>query len=561
MSTKDNPLKGGEAETGPHLSNEQAESALQLLQSLASATASPDALERAFLDWSRLSDDARTNPEFGYILSNILARAPNEETAAQNSQLHVHGLRPRVEFEDIFFLNANGTIVDLSSELSNLLNLKIGDSIEPALFQAHFDEAGRDLSGPAEIIKLRDRFNIKRRILLHRLGEVVNGRSYAAIYVRVTLSKEAKLELRNQYSLTPSELDILELAVQRYNPEQISILRNSKLNTVRTHISRLMQKMESRSLNEAIGLAIEMSIEAKANPILLYDRDKNRDASRRKITIPDNEAVVEYTRYGPTSGRPMIVLHSIEYGYIPPPDFIDAARNRDVCIYFPRRPGFGQTTPARTLEEAAATIGGFINTLNLQNTILVGLSTSAPLALAVQNARERIAQLVLVNHGLNTKDKTDTIEPKWIRGMIKMGLASPSSFAVAVRAVRAYFRASGKERFYKMLYASVDSDLQFVEENKSIFEETGDFILQANRMNIRLDIVSSFTPNRDLEHHISGHNSILVANGENQHWIPTEPVSADANRLGVKFEMVPGGGRNWLFVQPDRFFDLLDLEK
>lgn len=145
---------------------------------------------------------------------------------------------------------------------------------------------------------------------------------------------------------------------------------------------------------------------------------------------------MEYRRYGSASGHPVIVLHSIEYGYMPSQRMIEAARARHLNLIFPIRPGFGDTNATETLPEAADLIAEFIRVLKLEDVTLIGLSTAAPLALLVQDRNARIGQTLLVNYGLNVQDKLKGIQPAWIRGLLRMSLSSSTSFNFGIRTLR-----------------------------------------------------------------------------------------------------------------------------
>ena len=538
---------------------ESAGSALELLRSLAVAEASADNLERAFLDWARLSADALSHPEFEHILSTFVSPASDPERNSETASQTQPSSTQRYDLSDVFFLDANGIVSDISSELSDLLQLKAGDSVEPGLFQELFEEAqsiGSAQSLPATI-ELKDKFQLKRRLVIHQVDQRQGRLSYAAVFIRITLSENASDVLREKYGLTRSELEILELAVQHYSPEHIAQIRSSKLNTVRTHISRLIQKMGSRSLGEAIGFAIELSLATEADALTFFGARQQRGDATRKVTIPDQDAVVEYARYGPVSGTPVIVLHSLEYGYEPTTAFVEAARERNICLYFPRRPGFGGTTPVRNLSDAASLMGGFIKALDLSRAAVVGLSTAAPIAVAIENADDRIEQLVLVNYGLNADSKVDVIEPAWIRGMIKMALAAPSSFSVGIGVVRSFLRTVGSERFYRLLYSAIEADTAFLEAHPEVFGRSAELISKADKSSVRLDIMSSFLSNRDLPHQLARQRSVVVANGDHQHNVKPEQAQESAASLSVELVIIPNGGRNWPFVQPGRLFDLI----
>ncbi len=561
MSTEKDASEGDDFNDDEHkaLASDEAKSALQLLRSLAAARASPENLEQAFLDWARLSDEARAYPEFEHILITLFGDSQEEREDENDPNVAAKSIQ-KFDISDVFFVDENGTILDIGSELSTLLNLKAGDALEPGIFQDLYDRqlgSSEVESAPPTTIELRDKFDLKRRIVLHRIIHARRGMKYAAVYIRVTLSERAENELRETYKLTKSELEILGLALQRYTPEHIAKIRNSKLNTVRTHISRLIQKTECHSLNETIGFALELSLATQSDVPSIFGRRTQVDRTDRRVAIPQQSAVVDYSKYGSVSGKPVIVLHSLEYGFEPTKAMIEAAKARGICLYFVRRSGFGGTTATKTLGHAASLIDGFISALELTDVTIVALSTAAPQALVIENVDDRISHMLLVNYGLDAKGKIDMFEPAWIRGLIKMGLAAPASFSAGVEVVRGFWRTFGTERLYRMMYASVESDLEYLEQHIDLFENSSDIIYKASRTNIRLDIMSSFLENRDLPKQVARHHSLLVATGEHYFKASTEALRDTAETLGVEFRTIPGEGRNWPFAQPDILFDLI----
>lgn len=558
-SNGSDPLNSG----GDEPEADKAASALELLRSLSSARASPENLEQAFLDWTRLYDEARAYPDFESLLTSLFE--DNHQPVRNLSQNIDEAPRSihRYDISDVFFADEHGSIIDIDTELATLLNLKVGDALEPAIFQELHDRyhgaAEPKLFEPTTI-EVRDSFDLKRRIVLHRISQTRGAMRYAAVYIRVTLSESAEVVLRDTYKLTKSELEILGLALQRFTPEHIARIRNSKLNTVRTHISRFIQKTDCHSLNEAIGFALELSLATESDVPVPFGRTTQSGPNDRKISIPEQNAVVDYSRYGPPSGKPVVVLHSLEYGFEPTQTMIEAARARNICLYFPRRSGFGGTTAANTLADAAMILDGFLSALDLSEVSVVALSTAAPQALAIPNSVHRISQMILVNYGLDAKGKIEMFEPAWIRGLIKMGLAAPASFAAGVEVIRSFWRTFGTERLFRMLYSSVESDLKFLEENIELFENSSDIIYRTSRANIRIDIVSSFLENRELTSQIAHHSAVLVANGERYFTEDAETLRANANAHGVEMEIVQGLGRNWIFSHPAKLFELVESE-
>ncbi|MEM7327465.1 MAG: helix-turn-helix transcriptional regulator [Pseudomonadota bacterium] len=522
----------------------RAEAALELLRSLASAGDDPDQFAQACLDWSRLSEDATSIPDFLSVLSLLSEAQPHPSgTPAQI-------LGDPVEPDEVFSIDLNGVIARIPKRMSNLFGLNEGDQVHMNLTRKSLDHASHETS----LAELKDRFGIKRQIKIFPVLHEQTVSGFIAHAVMTRLTPEVRLYLREHYALTLSEIEILQLVMQRHTLEQIAEIRGGKLNTVRTHVARINGKLECHSLVETISTTMEISNALKLRSPFrpeLPDTDEN---ITRTISLQTPETCVEYRRYGSSSGHPVIVLHSVEYGFMPSQTMIEAARARHLNLIFPLRPGFGETTPTETLHDAANRMIEFIRVLKLEDVTLVGLSTAAPMALLIQDRNARIGRTLLVNYGLNVADKLKNIQPRWIRGLLRMALNSPTSFAFGVRTLNSMLRTFGGHRFYRMLYRSQSSDMDYVEANLDQFSAMATYIAEAHRTNARLDIQSAFLPNPDLESLLSRAGSIRVLNGVEQHGVGPEESRLDAARLGIDFRSIEHPGRNWMFQHPEALF-------
>lgn len=525
-------------------SDPRAEAALELLRSLANAGDDPDQFAQACLDWSRLSEDATSIPDFLSVLALLSHARPTQVEQTPNSA------QAGIDPADVFSITLDGMIARIPKELSIQFGMNEGDPA-PADLRAKLDADGaRDTL----IAQIPDRFGIQRQVrvcpVVH--DEMVSG--FIAYAVMTKLAAETRIYLREQYGLTLSEIEILQLVMQRHALEQVAEIRGGKLNTVRTHVSRINSKLGCHSLVEAVSTVMEISNALKLRSPQtpeLPDADEN---TARRISLETPGTCVEYRRYGSSSGHPVVVLHSIEYGYIPSQKMIEAARARHLNLIFPVRPGFGETTAASTLDGAADVMAEFIRVLKLEDVTLVGLSTAAPLALLVQHRNARIGQTLLVNYGLNVADKLKGIQPRWIRGLLRMALNSTASFTFGVRTLYSMLRTFGGQRFYRMLYRNQSSDLAYVEDHLDQFAVMANYIAQCDRTSARLDIQSAFMPNPDLEAILSRNSAIRVINGAQQHGVGPEETQADAERLGLEFRLVEHPGRNWMFQHPEALF-------
>lgn len=526
----------------------RAESALELLKSLARADEDPDRFTQACLDWSRLSQDATAIPEFQSVLSMI--SAPGTET--------LDPVAGQSDFASpsasLFTLDVNGVVTSIPRDLSEFLRLKSGDALEQLAFKN--DDGAADRLG--RVVELSDRFGLNRSIKIWPQLDDGLVTAYVARVVLWSMSQRLRDHLKTEHDLTSSEIEILQLVFLRLNLEQIAEMRGIKISTVRTHVSRIISKLNCRSLVEAVSTTLELS-HALTNELPPIDMSpKISESQVRHLALPTPGRSVEYRRYGPTDGHPVIMLHSLEYGYIPSSEMIRSASERGLNLIFPVRPGFGATSRIESSQDAARMLLEFLRALELTSATVVGLSTAAPLALQMSSDRQRVGKTVLVNYGLNVADKLSNIQPSWIRGMLRMSLNSPSSFAVGLRALTTIIRTFGGLRFYRRLYASQATDQEFLEKNQSAFELTSNYLVRAYSQSIRHDIVAAFLNNRDLESSFRDDRDILVANSSDQHGVAADAARADAARLGVRFDEAPYPGRNWLFQNPDYFFGLID---
>ncbi|MEO1305182.1 MAG: helix-turn-helix transcriptional regulator, partial [Pseudomonadota bacterium] len=382
---------------------------------------------------------------------------------------------------------------------------------------------------------------------------------YMARAILMRLSPRVRAHLGDAYGFTKSELEILELVLRRFNLDQVAQLRGIKMNTVRTHVARLIQKLDCHSLVEAVSTAVEIStILAGDPPITTPAPDQHTQTQEaRLVSLETPGHSMEYRRYGSPLGRPVLVLHSLEYGFAPSDEMIDAAHARGLSLIFPMRPGFGASTATNTLAEATRNVKEFIRVLGLKDISLIGLSLAAPLALAVQDKNPRIRETKLINYGLNVGDKLSQIRPRWIGGLLRMTLNSPASFMFGVRSMVSMIRTFGGLRFYRTLYRNQSADLDYLEQNADLFDRAADIMASADRTNVSIDLETAFLPNPDIEPLINRAAALEVISSADQHGVGPDDVKADAARLGVGFQHVSHTGRNWMFQNPNTLFDIM----
>lgn len=523
----------------------RAEAALELLRSLAKAGEDPEQFAQACRDWSRLSDDVESLPEFQSVLSMLTAAPADGAAPAPYQTSETEGS------VGTFTLDPKGHVSSLTRDVANQLDLQIGDALHPSITPTLATEVTKS----GLLVERTDRFDIPRQIKVYPKYQdgVVTG--YTGQVFLFQLSRPLRTHLVERFGLTLSEIEILALLLRRHRLGQVAELRGIKLNTVRTHIARLNSKLGCHSITEAVSMTIELSqaVALRSEPLHILAADD--ESTARRITLPNDNRIVEYRRYGPAQGVPVIMLHSLEYGYLPSKAMIDAARLAGLNLIFPIRPGFGDTSPVAAIPDAAKLLDEFIRVLDLEDVIVVGLSTAAPLALELQNNNARISKTVLVNYGLDVADKISAIQPRWIGGLLRMAMSSSASFAFGVRTLNSMNRTFGGSRFYRMLYRSQDSDLAYLEGNLELFQIMTKYMRGADVANVRLDIQTAFLANPDAKALLSSGADLMVINGSDQHGVGPEKSRTAAERLNLDFRQVDHPGRNWMFQHPEALFE------
>jgi DNA-binding CsgD family transcriptional regulator/pimeloyl-ACP methyl ester carboxylesterase len=381
---------------------------------------------------------------------------------------------------------------------------------------------------------------------------------------KIMLPSDAEVYIRKNLLLTNAEIEILVLLLERFSIGTISEYRKCTLNTTRTHINNIKKKFKSNSLTDVISSTHEI--------IALHHqkRDVFSDAPDRYVPVQGNSNIsklptgklqVEYSRYGSIDGRPLIILHSVEYGISPPKDFVAEATAAGYCVYVPLRAGFGRTSSAGSIGLAAVLLSEFIKTLELENVKIIAFSTSSPTAIKLLETNDKIKSIVFVNYGFDTKDKIAHIKPVWLKGLLKFALGSQESFNFAFRMSKRMLSLVGYKTFYRKIYQSCEEDLLFLEENLDVFKASANLLLSVKPESLRDDLVAAFQHNPTLDQAALKNDNIVAVFGEHTHGISLAPIKTATENLGIPFYVMAKSGRNCVYQNPMQFFQIIDANE
>ncbi len=462
------------------------------------------------------------------------------------------------------FVDEEGKILLIGESAEHLVGVRKNQYIQPALIDPFETllRAAEAEPNSFRLIEIVGNDGIQRLCGVKKFGDerCDNARLVFTLHA-IILPEAAERYLRESLGLTDAEVDIVRRSLRREDLETIAKSRANTLNTIRTHISKLTKKFGCRNFTDVITRTHELIAYQETYQSFSRDLAPAEAPAARRITsmvkLSAKDSELEYARYGPESDRPLVLLHSLEYGFVPTPQFVEAALSRGYVVYAPLRPGFGRSTPADSLRECAEALHQFMERLRLRNATVVALSTSAPAALQLCDISDRVSECVLVNYALDAKDKLADVKPSWLRGLLDLLLKSKHSFKFSARMTGRMYRSFGFERFYRQLYKGCQEDLGFLERHPANLEAAGDLLFSANEESVRLDLLSSFDPDFPIDWGGERKTPTICVHGQNTHGVSNAPAQEAAERLGIPYREIGGSGRNCVFQEPEAFFDAI----
>ncbi|HTW43088.1 MAG TPA: alpha/beta hydrolase [Solirubrobacteraceae bacterium] len=171
-------------------------------------------------------------------------------------------------------------------------------------------------------------------------------------------------------------------------------------------------------------------------------------------SVPLSSGAIHYEKSGPSDGRPVVFIHGYAMGASLWRPLSERLSAQGLSCFAPTWPLGAHAEPMRkdaelTMEGVAATVGEFLDSLELQDVVLVGNDTGGALAqiLATTNAG-RLGALVLTSC-----DAFEHFPPPILKPFIAAAKAGPA-FTAALQPLRTRF---GRQRAYGAL-AHTDID-------------------------------------------------------------------------------------------------------
>lgn len=202
--------------------------------------------------------------------------------------------------------------------------------------------------------------------------------------------------------------------------------------------------------------------------------------------------VVEFQWFGDNEARALVVLHSIEYPAPPPWSFCMEARERGLSVVVIRRPGFGASTPALSLEAETAVYAEVFDVLELDDAVLLANGSACAAGYSFFLGEPRVAMAALANNCLGPLTP-DILKPDWIDAAIRQGVGSRAGMRLALGALKSAVKLRGALWVYEEMTSASAGDLAFLSRAAAEVED-------AARAFAALDVV---TFSREIEYGVA----------------------------------------------------------
>ena len=539
------------------------EDSLVVLESWAKLLEHPENWPEVCLKWAERIDDDDAMARLRPILNNLFGYA----AATDGDSIEIFREKMRRAIDNAgrssLLIDHSGRVKAIGEDASQILGFAVGENIKELLLeplQKLFDGAEQSATGSLSEVFGRD--GVRRLINVSKINGDADDEATLRISIcHVFLPSAAENYLRKKLSLTDAEIDILSLSIQRHNIESIARKRNSSVNTIRTHIKNITSKLGCKNFNDVIVRTLEIiAYHQKDRPTAL---DEIGDflpmrQGAKILKLENHRGHIEYTAYGDPDMRPILILHSLEYGYKPPDEFISLATQSGYCIYCVLRPGFGLSSSGGAIVEDAERLDEFLALLKLENVLAVSFSTACPVTLELTRSSKRLAQTFLVNYAFNAPTKIKDVKPKWLKGLLDLCLASQASFSFAFMLTGNLIKIGGYSGFYEKLYESCSEDLAYLRGHAVEFEKAADFLLSADKDTVRREIVGSFLFNPEVNKMLANPHNIVSVTGEHTHGVPLDSARHEAGKYKSPFFVIKNAGRNCVFQRPEEFFEIIN---
>ena len=215
-----------------------------------------------------------------------------------------------------------------------------------------------------------------------------SGRFFLIVFNEIPKDNEVWSLIRKQHGLTGAETDVLIQLTQGHKADEIAVNREVSINTIRAHVRGLLEKTGSRSQNDLIRSSIFLISQFQSLKLTtqsLLPNDPTLDIASSRVILPSGR-MLHFWQFGAPDGLPVLYLHGMMAGPDLPDHVKIAAKQNNLRILAPSRPGFGRsdTIPATEMEmvrQSCRDLMTFLDILSIPAAFVIGNLSAAGIAI------------------------------------------------------------------------------------------------------------------------------------------------------------------------------------
>jgi pimeloyl-ACP methyl ester carboxylesterase/DNA-binding CsgD family transcriptional regulator len=382
--------------------------------------------------------------------------------------------------------------------------------------------------------------------------------------VELGISDRIGAILTGALGLSASESDIAQAIVAGASIEDVARQRNRALETVRTQVKSVLQKVDVRSQTELVRLVAALSQidqSARGTPPAAPVQVRHQSLA---IGRPDGR-VLPVIVLGPADGQPAIFLHGMLDGYGATARCLRELETRRLKLIVPIRPGFASSgldhSPGRAPDRFTADIAAVMDRFGIERCPVVGHLAGSLYAFAAARALgSRVTAILTISGGVPIVDlrQFSAMAPRQ-RVIAYTARYVPKLLPPILRAGIAQLDKGGHFAFMRALFGSHPADFTIASgaDVFPILSRGYDMTVAQGHVAFEID---SGEIVRDWSGYVTGSSQpVTVIHGARDPVVAVESVRAHVARLGsrARYVELPDLGQLLFYARPDLVLDEL----
>ncbi|MCA8901866.1 MAG: hypothetical protein KDA53_11525 [Hyphomonas sp.] len=266
---------------------------------------------------------------------------------------------------------------------------------------------------------------------------------------------------------------------------------------------------------------------------------------------------LEFFVSGAESGRPLILLNSLEYPGPAPHSFTGPASARGFRTIVVRRPGFGRNAPLPDPVQQAALVMEFIERGGFRDAVLVSNGTANPVGYRIAGVSPCVALSVFANCAFNHPIMSE-FQPAWFARALEQALQSPAGARLTLMGLRSSWGVFGRRWVHETVLRKSAGDIAFLRDHADLADDAiDDLVARIDARTFAMEIGASLNHDALLQDACFEGVPALTVSGEETSDQWKAGIESEAARLGLPVAYLPSGDALTVFQSGPQFLDLV----